>query len=353
MAVGYSPTPRVYLVHVRFELVCPGENDRCEGFVDLDPVHLVDAQPGLLEHQACGRDDAGQLHYRILTDGHTGHEARPWNEAVGLGHLAVPDEHGRGPISELGGVAGRYDPLPLWPEDRLQTRHLSGVYGMANALVRGERHLVPIGVEAGGGQDLLVLVLMGRRARPPMALGGESIQILARYPPLLGYPFGALALVHEVLPLQEIRVHLEARLAVTGVAEHRRPRHTLRARGDGVTYVARGDGLRDEVGGLLAGAAHAVEAYRWHRYREARQQHAESADIRPLFASLGNGPVYDVLDLIRVQPCALQEPVEGMRQKSVRTYLAEGPASLGERSANRLEDYGLSHLCHGLSTPLL
>ena len=176
----------------------------------------------------------------------------------------------------------------------------SGIYVVADALVRRELYLVTIGVETGGGQDLLVLALTGRRARPPMALGGEGVQVLARYLPLLGYAFGALALVNEVLLLQEIRVHLEARLAVTGVAEHRRPRHALRTRGDGVAYVARSHGLRGEVDRLLAGAAHAVEADRGHRHGEAREQHAEPADVRPLLASLGDGAVYDVLDLLRV-----------------------------------------------------
>src|SRR5688572_16044876 len=42
-----------------------------------------------------------------------------------------------------------------------------------------------------------------------------------------------------------------------------------------------------------------------------------------------------------------------MRQKGVGTYLAKGAAGPGERGAHRLEDYGLSHLCHGLSSPLV
>src|SRR5215204_350786 len=228
-------------------------------------------------------------------------------------------------------------------------RHLVGIYVVADALVRGELHLVVLGVETGGWQDLLVLTFAGSGARPPVTLCGEGVEVLAGDLPLLGYAFGALTLVDEILLLQEIRIHLEACLAVAGVAEHRRPRHALRARGDGVANVARGYCLRDEMGRLLAGAAHAVEAHRRYRYGEAREQYAEPADVRPLFASLGDGAVHDVLDLLRVQPCVLQEPVEGMRQKGVGTRLAEGPAGFGERCAHRLEDYGLSHLCHGLS----
>ena len=78
MAVGYGPTPGVYLLHVGFELVGPGEDHRGEGFVYLDPIQIVHAQPGLFEHQARGRDDAGELHYRVLAYGDAGQEARPW-----------------------------------------------------------------------------------------------------------------------------------------------------------------------------------------------------------------------------------------------------------------------------------
>src|SRR5215210_194758 len=175
-------------------------------------------------------------------------------------------------------------------------RHLLGIYVVADALVRRELYSVVLGVETCGWQDLFILTFVGSRARPPVALGGEGVEVLAGDLPLLGYAFGALALVDEVLLLQEIRVHLEACLAVAGVAEHRRPRHALRARGDGVAYVARGHCLRGEVGRLLAGAAHAVEAYRGHRHGEAGEHHAEPPDIRPLFAGLGDRAVYDVLD---------------------------------------------------------
>src|SRR5215210_2414475 len=160
-------------------------------------------------------------------------------------------------------------------------RHLLGVYVVTNALVRRELHLVVLGVETGGWQDLLVLAFMGSRARPPVALSGEGVEVLAGDLPLLGYAFGAFALVDELLLLQEIRVHLEARLAVAGIAEHRRPRHALRTRSDGVAYVARGDGLRGEMGSLLAGATHAVEAYRGNRYGETSEHHAEAPEVRP------------------------------------------------------------------------
>src|SRR5215204_2300348 len=69
MAVGYGPAPGVYLLHVGLELVGPGEDDAGEGFVYLDPVHVVDAQPCLFEYQARDRYDAGQLHDRILANG--------------------------------------------------------------------------------------------------------------------------------------------------------------------------------------------------------------------------------------------------------------------------------------------
>src|SRR5215213_11431738 len=120
-------------------------------------------------------------------------------------------------------------------------RHLLGIYVVADALVRRELYLVVLGVETGGWQDLLVLTFTGSRARPPVALCGEGVEVLAGDLPLLGYTFGALALVDQVLLLQEIRVHLEARLAAAGIAEHRRPCHALRARGDGIAYVACGD----------------------------------------------------------------------------------------------------------------
>src|SRR5215212_6366679 len=185
-------------------------------------------------------------------------------------------------------------------------RHLLGIYVVADALVRRELYLVVLGVETGGWQDLLILAFTGSRARPPVALCGEGVEVLAGELPLLGYAFSALALVDEVLLLQEIRVHREARLTIAGVAEHRRPRHALCARGDSVAYVPRSHCLRGEVGRLLAGATHAVEAYRGHRYRKTSEHHAEAPEIRPLLAGLGDGAVYDVLDSCGVQSRPLQ-----------------------------------------------
>src|SRR5215204_1365229 len=232
-------------------------------------------------------------------------------------------------------------------------RHLVGIYVVADALVRGELHLVVLGVETGGWQDLIVLTFAGSGARPPVTLCGEGVEVLAGDLPLLGCAFGALTLVDEIMLLQEILIHREARLAVSGVAEHRRPRHALRARGDGVAYVPRGHCLRGEMGSLLAGATHAVEAYRGHRHGETGEHHAESPEVRPLLAGLGDGAVYDVLDFFGVQSRPLQQPVEGARQKSVGTYLAEGPAGFSERGAHGLEDYGLSHRRHDLSSPMV
>ena len=48
VAVCYRAAPRVDPVHVGFELVGPGEDDRREGFVDLDPVQVLYAQSRLL-----------------------------------------------------------------------------------------------------------------------------------------------------------------------------------------------------------------------------------------------------------------------------------------------------------------
>src|ERR687890_1954908 len=196
-------------------------------------------------------------------------------------------------------------------------RHLLGIYVVADAPVRRELYLVVLGVETSGWQDLLFLPFAGSGARPPVALCGEGVEVLAGDLPLLGYTFGALALVDEVLLLQEIRVHREARLAISGIAEHRRPRHALRTRGYGVAYVPCGHCLRGEMGSLLAGATHAVEADRGNRYRETSEHHAEAPEVRPLLAGLGDGAVYDVLDFFGVQARPLQEPVEGARQKSI------------------------------------
>src|SRR5215218_801887 len=139
MAVGYGPTPGVYPLHVGGELVGPGEDHRGEGFVYLDPVQIVHAEPRLLERQARSRDDAGELHNRVLAYGDAGQKPRPRHEAVSLRPLAVPDEHRRGPVGELGGVARRHDPLR--PEDGPELRHLLGVYVVADTLVRRKLYL--------------------------------------------------------------------------------------------------------------------------------------------------------------------------------------------------------------------
>src|SRR5215217_768739 len=353
MAVGNGPAPGVYLLHVGLELVGPGEDDAGEGLVYLDPVHIVDAQPCLFEYQARGRYDAGQLHDRVLADGNAGHEASLRHKAVGLRLLAVPNQHGRGAVGELGGVARRYDTVALGPEDCLSTRHLFGVYVVADALVRRELYLVVFSVEAGCRQDLLVLALVGRHTRPPVALGREGVQVLTRDPPPLRDPLRALALVDQLPLLQKVGVHLVARDAVAGVAEHRGAGHALYAGGDSVAYVAHAYRLGSEMCRLLAGAAHAVEANRRDGHGEAREHHAEPSYVRPLLAGLGNGAVYHVFDLLRIEPRALQKPVEGMRQKGVGAHLTEGPAGFGERGAHRLEDYWLSHLRHDLSSPLV
>src|SRR5215217_6322860 len=126
-------------------------------------------------HTRYWRDWSSDVCSSDLADDDAGHETRPRLEAVGLRLLAIPDEHGRRAVGELGGVASGDDTFALGPEDGFELRHLLSVYVVADALVRRELYFVAVGVEAGGGQNLLVLTLVGRHARPPMALGGEGV----------------------------------------------------------------------------------------------------------------------------------------------------------------------------------
>jgi hypothetical protein len=89
-----------------------------------------------------------------------------------------------------------------------------------------------------------------------MALGGESIGILACDLPLIGYALCALTLVDELLLLEEFGVEdPEDRAGIGGtaeVAEHRDAGHALDPAAYRVAHVLSSDGLGGEVDRLLA-----------------------------------------------------------------------------------------------------
>ena len=72
------------------------------------------------------------------------------------------------------------------------------------------------------------------------------------------------------------------------VGADRNPRHRLDAAGDHDVGLAAGDGLGREVDGLLARAAHPVQADGRHLDREAGLQHGEPRDVGALLADLGH-----------------------------------------------------------------
>jgi hypothetical protein len=99
-------------------------------------------------------------------------------------------------------------------------------------------------------------------------------------------------------------------VTLADVAEHRSAGHALDAGSDSVAYIARGDRLGGEVDRLLAGAAHPVEGDRRDGHGEVREHHAESPDVRPLLAGLGDGAVQDVFDLLGVDPGTSDEALK-------------------------------------------
>src|SRR5919199_790941 len=202
MAVGYSPAPGVDLLHVGLQLVSPGEDHRGEGFVYLDPIEVV-------------------------------------------------DKHGGGAVGDLGGVARRHHTFTLGSEDGLELRHLLGIDDAPDTLVRRDLYLVALRAETESEEYLLVHAFAGGFARFPVALGGEGAHVFACDLPLLRYPLGALALVDEFLPLQQIGVqNLEDRAGVGGVgdvAEHQHSCHALPAGAYGVAHVSGGYRLGGEM----------------------------------------------------------------------------------------------------------
>jgi hypothetical protein len=236
-------------------------------------------------------------------------------QAVRLRGLAVGNEHGRGAVGDLARVRG--GDHAVLAEHGLERRHLGRIDALADALVAGEFDRAARLVHARGREDLAV---PAARKRPPgagVALGREFVERGAGESPLLGDALGALALVDDLVLLEELGIQ-PAEAAVPAVRidvrEHAHARHVLHAAADRVARVARGDRLRGEVHGLLAGAAHAVERHRRYRHGKAGEQHAEAADVRALLARLGDGAADDVLDAFggHARPC--HETAQGVRK---------------------------------------
>src|SRR5882757_514930 len=93
---------RVHPVHVWFELSLPGEDDWCEGLVDLEQIDVCDRQGVAGEQFAGRRDGTGQHEDRV-----TSHEELIDDRCLGPqagagGRLGRGNQNGRRPVADLG-----------------------------------------------------------------------------------------------------------------------------------------------------------------------------------------------------------------------------------------------------------
>ena len=221
--------------------------------------------------------------------------------------------------------------------ERLQRR-------LAQALV--DLHQRAVGAEH--GQDLPLEAALGRRpGRPLLALGAEGVHVVAGDAPLVGDQLGRDALRHEPTLVgvagADLRAERVAELAVGHRRAHRHAGHHLDAGGDDDVVGAGDHALGGEVGGLLAGAALAVDRRAGHLLRPAGGEDGVAGDVHALLADLHHAAHHDVVDDRRIDAGAVDERLERLGGEVDRVPVLELAVALAERGADGFDDDGGGH----------
>ena len=122
MAERDRPAVVIDLLHIGAGFVLPGEDDGSEGLVDFEEIDVFQLQAGLLQDLGRGRDRTGQHDGRLRADDRLRDDARPRLQPQRLRLLRRHDQHRRGAVTDLAGIARRHHPILL--EGWLQLRHL-------------------------------------------------------------------------------------------------------------------------------------------------------------------------------------------------------------------------------------
>ncbi len=192
-----APPLGLTLCHVGMQLALPGQDDRGEGLVDLDDVHVLEAQLGLLEHEAGGGDGGGE-HDDGVVGGHgEGVEAGPGPQPQGFGALLAHDENGGRPVRDLRRRARRDH--AVFGEGGDQGAQFLDARVAAHPLVDVEGG-VPVGARRAQGHELVgeAPLVLGPRG-PAVGLQGEGVHLVTPDVPAPGDLLGREALVDELV----------------------------------------------------------------------------------------------------------------------------------------------------------
>ena len=173
----------------------PHQGDGREGLVALDGVELVDGHPRPVEQALGGRHRCGQ-HDGGVVGGHRGMgEPGPHGQPQPLGHRTLDDQHGRGTVGHLGRVAGgdvrcRLG-LPGLGRRQAARDSIEPFRRMPSSASSTPPVTVPSSPFIGTGHGLAgeVAVVPGR-GRPPVALEGVLVHVLAADAPPVGQHLG-------------------------------------------------------------------------------------------------------------------------------------------------------------------
>jgi hypothetical protein len=124
---------------------------------------------------------------------------------------------------------------------------------------------------------------------------------------------------------------------------HRHAAHVLHAARDHALVLAGHHAHRREVGGLLAGAAHAVERRAADVQRKAGDQGGVAGDVEPLLAHLVHAAHHHVLDLARVDLHARHQGLERVGQEVVRAIARELAVLPADGGTDRADDHRVLH----------
>jgi hypothetical protein len=159
----------VDLLRVQLQLAQDGEALGGEGLVELEQVHGVRTQGGLLERLAHGGHGTDPHHLRIHRRRRVRNDARDRRESQALRPLRAGQDERGGAVVEAARVAGR-DGAAV-PERGLQRRQLLGA-GVRPRMLVGTTRVSPFlpGTTTG---DLVLNAPFRSRFRPALALGRE------------------------------------------------------------------------------------------------------------------------------------------------------------------------------------
>ena len=300
-------------------------------------------RPRLLEDLAGRRDRALEHRDGVGTGNGERVEAGPGLHAQLLGLVLAHDQHARGAVGDLRGVAGGDRAVLL--ERRLELGERLGGGALADALVGAE--LLLRAVEIDDDRDDLVVeaALVAGDRGALLALGAERVEVVAGEAVLLGDHLGADALRGQagVGVAVELRLREREAHALDDRRAHRRAGHDLDAGGDDDVVRAGDDALRGEVHRLLAGAALAIDGGGGHRFGPAGGEDGVAADVERLLTDLHHATHDHVVDEFGVEVVALLEGLEHLGGEGGGMPVLELSVALAAGGADGVDDDGFGH----------